>query len=148
MSPEQTGRMNIPVDYRSDFYSLGIVLYQLLCGVLPFTSCDPREIIFCHLAKKPTSPYKYFQRNKFTSKENLVGQNTKIVPEVVSNIIMKLLNKNPDDRYQSSKGLFTDLQICKEEYLKKGRIDDFQIGSNDFSERLIIPNKLYGHFEE
>ena len=95
ISPEQTGRMNRTIDYRTDYYSLGVTFYQLLTGDFPFTTSDPMELVHAHIAKTPVS---LFEKNK--------------TPKVISDIIMKLLQKNPEDRYQSIAGLLYDLEWC------------------------------------
>jgi serine/threonine protein kinase len=133
ISPEQTGRMNIPVDYRTDFYSLGVTLYQLLCGVLPFDGMDARSLVYSHIAKEPISPYELKQHS---------------IPIILSDIIMKLLKKNPDDRYQSSQGLLFDLRTCMDRLSSSNDIETFSIGKHDVSERFLIPMKLYGRLNE
>ncbi|MDY6968090.1 MAG: AAA family ATPase [Spirochaetota bacterium] len=132
ISPEQTGRMNRIVDYRTDFYSLGIIFYELLTGTIPFSSNNPLELFHSHIAKIPKTPM----------------QHRADIPEVISGIIMKLLSKNPEDRYQSAYGLISDLEECKAQIEDKGRIDTFDIGKYDVSEKLIIPQKLYGRDHE
>ncbi len=132
ISPEQTGRMNAFIDYRSDFYSLGIVFYHLLTGQVPFQSTDAIEIVHSHIAKKPTSP-------------SLV--NLKI-PTAISNIVMKLLEKNATERYQSSYGLKTDIQECLKQIKDKNFVDEFTLGQKDIAEELQIPRKLYGREKE
>jgi predicted ATPase/tRNA A-37 threonylcarbamoyl transferase component Bud32 len=132
MSPEQTGRINRIIDYRTDFYSLGITFYELLCGVLPFSFKDPIEILHAHIAKQPLSP------NSINSQ----------VPEVISNIVMKMMNKNAEDRYQSAFGLKADLNKCLGEYSKNCKISNFLLGEFDIIDRLQIPQKLYGRKTE
>ena len=131
ISPEQTGRMNRRVDYRTDFYSLGVTFYQLFTGQVPFLFSDPLELIHAHIAKSPVSP---FEKNG--------------TPKAISNIIMKLMEKDPEDRYQSVQGVLYDLQICKKSLEEKGIGDlkelAIKIGTNDFSGRFQIPEKLYG----
>ncbi|MEM1171927.1 MAG: AAA family ATPase [Cyanobacteria bacterium P01_H01_bin.35] len=128
ISPEQTGRMNRCLDYRTDFYSLGITFYELLTMQLPFSAEDPMEWIYCHLAKNPLAVYE---------------QNPKI-PQVLSNIVGKLMAKNPEGRYQSALGLKQDLEKCLSQWEKIGQIDFFELGKNDICDRFIIPDKLYG----
>lgn len=128
MSPEQTGRMNRSLDYRTDFYSLGISFYEMLSGRPPFEADDPIEIIHCHLAK-PAIP--------------LAMINPK-VPLPLSNLIMKLLEKNAEDRYQSALGLHKDLLHCLNELKSKGAISSFDLGRSDVSDRFHISQKLYG----
>jgi histidine kinase len=128
ISPEQTGRMNRQVDHRSDYYSLGVVFYELLTGHLPFESDSAMELIYCHIARQPVAP------NKINT----------ILPEVVSDIVLKLLSKNGEDRYQSLEGLSADLQRCLDALKDGGAIERFRLGEEDISERLQIPQKLYG----
>ncbi|MGM0580322.1 MAG: trifunctional serine/threonine-protein kinase/ATP-binding protein/SpoIIE family protein phosphatase [Bacteroidota bacterium] len=132
ISPEQTGRVNRIIDYRSDLYSLGITLYELLCGSLPFETDDSLELIHFHIAKKPVAPHKL----------------NKNIPEVISEIILKLLSKNAEDRYQSAEGLLHDLNKCQKSWEKESKIADFTIGSEDFSNQFSIPEKLYGRSSE
>ncbi len=132
MSPEQTGRMNRSLDYRTDFYSLGISFYEMLSGRPPFEADDPIEIIHCHLAKPAIPP---------------ATINPKI-PLQVSNIIMKLLEKNAEDRYQSATGLHKDLLHCLNELKSKGAISPFDLGRSDVSDRFHISQKLYGRKQE
>ncbi len=128
MSPEQTGRMNRTVDYRTDFYSLGVTLYELLCHHLPFEATDPMEVVHCHIARQPT-PIHHFNPD---------------VPDPIAKIVMKLLAKMADDRYQSAWGIEVDLVFCLMQYEATGSIDDFTPGEHDLSDRLQIPQKLYG----
>jgi serine/threonine protein kinase len=128
MAPEQTGRMNRSIDSRSDLYSLGVTLYQMLTGSLPFTASDPMEWVHCHIAKKPSPP-----------SERLAN-----VPAPVSQIIMKLLAKTPEERYQTAAGVESDLRRCLAEWERQGRIDPFALGEHDTPDRLLIPEKLYG----
>ncbi|SIO48522.1 Protein kinase domain-containing protein [Bradyrhizobium erythrophlei] len=128
MAPEQTGRMNRSVDSRSDLYALGICLYQMLTGTLPFTAADPMEWVHCHIARQPVAPSK--QRTD--------------VPAAVSNIIMKLLAKAAEERYQTAAGLERDLRRCLADWERQGCIDDFPLGQGDIPDRLLIPEKLYG----
>ena len=131
MSPEQTGRMNRSIDTRSDLYSLGVTLYQMLTGVLPFAATDPLEWVHCHIARQPIAPA-------------IRGG----VPEPLSAITMRLLAKNAEDRYQTAEGLEADLRRCLSDWQAHGRIDPFTLGTNDFSDRLLIPEKLYGRERE
>jgi PAS domain S-box-containing protein len=131
MSPEQTGRMNRSLDTRSDLYSLGVTLYQMLTGVLPFTAADSLEWIHCHIARQPVRPV-----------------DLRAVPEPLSAITMRLLAKNAEERYQTAAGLEADLRRCLSEWLSHGRIDSFSLGADDFSDRLLIPEKLYGRERE
>ncbi len=132
MAPEQTGRMNQSVDSRSDLYALGITFYQMLTGVLPFAAADPMEWVHCHLARKPLPPT-----------ERLKG-----VPGVISAIIMKLLAKTAEQRYQTAAGLGRDLRRCLTAWEVLGRIDAFPLGEDDTPDRLLIPEKLYGRERE
>src|SRR6266852_4478732 len=131
MAPEQTGRMNRSTDSRSDLYSLGVTLYQMLTGALPFTAADPLEWVHCHIARQPAPP----------------GDRA-AVPEPLSAIVMKLLAKNAEERYQTASGLETDLRRCRAEWQTHGRVDPFSLGAHDSSDRLLIPEKLYGRERE
>ncbi|MCK5877933.1 MAG: AAA family ATPase, partial [Candidatus Marithrix sp.] len=131
ISPEQTGRMNRALDYRTDFYSLGVTLYELFAGQLPFNSSDAIELVHCHIAKQPITPNKLLD-----------------IPPAISNIIMKLLEKMAEDRYQSSWGIKADLEECKQQFTQTGKIEEFPIGQQDFSERFKISQKLYGRESE
>ena len=132
ISPEQTGRLDMPLDYRTDFYSLGVTLYQLLTGILPFETDDPVELLHSHIAKTPTAPHEH----------------DPAIPPTVSNIILKLLEKSADKRYQSCNGLIPDLMKCMIELKDQQAIVDFSIGRKDVSKRFSIPQKLYGRTEE
>src|ERR1700677_709649 len=127
MAPEQTGFMNRSVDSRSDFYALGVTLYRMLTGALPFGAADPLEWVHCHIARRPTIP-----------------SDRGAVPEPVCAIVMKLLAKNAEDRYQSALGVAADLQRCFEEWESRGCIEPFQLGTDDVPARLLTPEKLYG----
>jgi len=132
ISPEQTGRMNRSVDYRSDFYSLGVTFYEMITGRVPFESDDPMELVHAHIAKTPVNPQEVIEE----------------IPSVISEIIMKLLSKNAEDRYQSCYGLKIDLEKCYKSLLNKGSADYFTVGESDISDRFQIPEKLYGRDEE
>ena len=132
ISPEQTGRTNSVLDYRSDFYSFGVTLYHCLCGKPPFISKDSLELIHQHLAKKP---------------ESIVDLNPDI-PLVVAKIIHKLLEKNADDRYQSAYGLRKDLEKCLDYYNDKSSVPNFKIAEKDVSEKFQLSRKLYGREAE
>ncbi|MBC1224564.1 serine/threonine-protein kinase, partial [Nostoc sp. UCD120] len=130
LSPEQTGRMNRGIDYRTDFYALGVTFYELLTGRLPFRSNDPMELLHCHIAKDP---------GKIKSEE---------IPQVISDIVIKLMSKNVEDRYQSALGLKFDLEKCLHKLKETGTIDSFEIAKIDMCDRFIIPDKLYGREAE
>jgi PAS domain S-box-containing protein len=132
ISPEQTGRMNRRVDYRTDLYSLGVVLFELFTGQLPFESGDTLEMIHAHIARQPKPPQ----------------QINEGIPTPVSEIILKLLAKNVEDRYQTTHGLLADLKRCNDKWQRKGRIKPFNLGGEDFTGRLQIPQKLYGRQAE
>jgi serine/threonine protein kinase len=132
ISPEQTGRMNRGIDYRTDFYSVGVTFYELLTGVLPFQSEDAMELVHCHLAKTAT----------------LVHEINSAIPSVLSAIVSKLMAKNAEDRYQSSLGLKYDLENCLVQLKETGKIEDFPIARRDMCDRFIIPDKLYGREAE
>ncbi|MHC5755381.1 MAG: AAA family ATPase [Nostoc sp.] len=132
LSPEQTGRMNRLLDYRSDFYSLGVTFYELLTGYLPFPTTDILELVHCHIAKQPVPPHEI---------------NTTI-PKPVSDIILKLMAKNAEDRYQSAWGIKADLEICAEQLEEIGQISSIQLALQDVSEQFQIPQKLYGRDKE
>jgi predicted ATPase/signal transduction histidine kinase len=132
ISPEQTGRMNRGIDYRTDFYSLGVTFYELLTGQLPFTATDPMELIHCHIAKPPVSP-------KTLNPE---------IPDVLAEIILKLMAKTAEDRYQSAIGIWHDLNNCLKQYTATGTIASFILAQKDVAERFMIPEKLYGRETE
>jgi len=132
ISPELTGRVNRVVDYRTDFYSLGIVFYELLLGQTPFKSNEFTDIIYGHIAKKPESP----------------SDINKSIPKIVSDIILKMLSKNPEERYQSAYGLKNDLENCIVQFEKSGWIEDFNIAQNDISDKFQISQNIYGRDEE
>ncbi|MEH2221625.1 AAA family ATPase [Nostoc sp.] len=132
LSPEQTGRMNRLLDYRTDFYSLGVTFYELLTGQLPFPTTDVLELIHCHIAKQPVPPHEI---------------NTKI-PKPVSDIILKLMAKNAENRYQSAWGIKADLEICAEQLAEIGQISSIKLALQDASSQFQIPQKLYGRDKE
>jgi predicted ATPase/signal transduction histidine kinase/GAF domain-containing protein/CheY-like chemotaxis protein len=132
MAPEQTGRMNRSIDSRSDLYSLGITLYQMLTGDLPFTASDPIEWIHCHIARHPVPP----------------GQRLQAVPAPVSEIILRLLAKTAEERYQTAAGVEADLNRCLAEWDATGSIHAFTLGAYDKSDRLLMPERLYGRDRE
>ena len=132
MAPEQTGRMNRSIDSRSDLYSLGITFYQMLTGSLPFTASDPMEWIHRHIARTPVPP-----------RERLGN-----IPALISQIVMKLVAKTPEERYQTAAGVERDLRRCSAEWEMAGRICNFKLAEHDTPARLLIPEKLYGRSRE
>ncbi len=132
MAPEQTGRMNRSIDARSDLYALGVTLYQMLTGSLPFVAVDPMEWVHCHIARKPVPPSARLEN----------------VPTPVSAIIMKLLAKTAEERYQTAGGVERDLRRCLTAWEAQGSIEDFPPGQQDTPDRLLIPEKLYGRASE
>jgi predicted ATPase/tRNA A-37 threonylcarbamoyl transferase component Bud32 len=131
LSPEQTGRMNRTVDYRTDFYSLGVMFYELLTGCLPFEATDTLELVHAHLAKSPVAPHEL----------------DPTIPEVVSNLVLKLMEKAPEDRYQSAQGIRYDLDLCWRQ-VQSGQIPGFALGERDWTDHFLIPEKLYGRDAE
>ena len=132
ISPECTGRINRMIDYRTDFYSLGITFYQLLCGKLPFEVKSVAELLLCHLDRQPLAPTDVKSE----------------IPKPLSDIIMKLLQKDIEARYQSAFGLLTDLKKCIEEFTQTGKITPFILAEQDIPEFFYIPQKLYGRESE
>jgi len=132
ISPEQTGRMNRVIDYRTDFYSLGMTFYEMLVGHLPFDTTDAMELVHSHIARIFSPPHQVNHR----------------IPKQLSAIIMKLLAKNAEDRYQSDFGLRVDLERCLQAYQKTGDIPVFDLAEQDLSDRFEIPQKLYGRDTE
>ena len=132
MAPEQTGRMNRSVDARSDLYAIGVTLYEMLTGKLPFTASDPMEWVHCHIARRPVPP----------------SERMKKVPRAVSAIVMKLLAKNAEERYQTAGGLEADLRRALIEWESRGRIGEFPLGTHDLADELLIPERLYGRERE
>jgi len=132
LAPEQTGRMNRGIDHRTDFYSLGVTLYELLTRELPFSSPDPLALVHCHLAKLPVPPH----------------QLRPDLPLALSQIVLKLMAKNAEDRYQSAQGLQHDLTRCLTQWKETGAIADFDLGTQDVCDRFLIPEKLYGRQQE
>src|SRR5262245_46569497 len=132
VAPEQTGRMNRSVDQRSDLYALGVTLYEMVTGALPFTASDPMEWVHCHIARQPLPP----------------AEKRKDLSPAVSAIIVKLLAKTAEERYQTAAGVADDLQRCLAEWERHHSIRDFPLGQNDTPDRLLIPEKLYGRKSE
>src|SRR5262249_16855718 len=128
MAPEQTGRMNRSIDSRSDLYALGVMLYELLTGSLPFTASDAMEWVHCHIARQPLAP----------------AERRSDVPRSISAIVMKLLAKTPEQRYQTSAGVERDLWRCLKDSETQGTIDEFPLGESDCPDRLLMPERLYG----
>src|SRR5712672_475225 len=132
MAPEQTGRMNRSIDARSDLYALGVTLYQMLTGSLPFSAADPMEWVHCHIARKPVPP----------------SERLATVPAAVSTLVLKLLAKTAEERYQTAAGLEHDLRRCLAAWEAQRRIEAFPLGQQDTPDRLVIPEKLYGRERE
>lgn len=132
LAPEQTGRMNRGIDYRTDFYTLGVTLFELLTGQVPFQSSDPMELVYCHLAQQPPRA------------DSLNPE----VPAVLAEIVGKLMAKNAEERYQSSLGLKHDLELCLTQWQATGKVETFELGLQDRCDRFLIPEKLYGRENE
>ena len=132
LSPEQTGRMNRAVDHRSDLYALGATFYEMLTGRVPFVTSDAMELVHSHLAVRPEPPHAV----------------QPAVPEALSDIVVKLLAKAPEDRYQSAYGLVRDLEAGRRQWSEQGRIEAFELGRHDVASRFQIPSRLYGRDSE
>jgi len=137
ISPEQTGRMNRSLDYRTDFYSLGVTFYELLTGQLPFVTEDVLELVHCHIAKPPIPPHQLVGAKAFVP-----------LPPIISNIVMKLMAKTAEERYQSAWGLKADLEECLKQLRSSRQISDFPLGTQEVCDRFQISQKLYGRERE
>src|SRR4028119_1129404 len=134
ISPEQTGRMNRSIDYRTAFYSLGVTFYELLTAQVPWDYDDAMELVHCHIAKQAVPPHEINPEIK--------------IPKAVSDMVMKLLEKTAEKRYQSAWGIIADLEECREQLQAKGTIADFDLAQKDITDKFQIPQKLYGRERE
>ncbi|MCP4351243.1 MAG: AAA family ATPase [Desulfobacterales bacterium] len=132
ISPEQTGRMNRTLDYRTDYYSLGITFYEFLTGIIPFRNPNPLDMIYSHLAEQPVPPCEIIPE----------------IPKSVSDMVLKLMAKTPEERYQSGPGLTADIEICRNRFQAKGKSKHFVPGAKDFSDKFQISQKLCGRDQE
>src|ERR1700744_1308590 len=132
MAPEQTGRLNRSIDPASALYALGVTFYRMLTGPLPFVASEPMEWVHCHIARRPVAP----------------AERLKEIPGPVSQIIMKLLAKTAEERYQTAAGLESHLRQCHAEWKRRGGIDSVVFSEHDAPDRLLIPEKLYGRARE
>ncbi|WP_437799170.1 AAA family ATPase [Sorangium sp. So ce693] len=132
IAPEQTGRMNRPVDRRSDLYALGVTIYHMLTGATPFQAADATEAIHAHLTRVPAPPHAV----------------VKDVPRGLSDVVMRLLAKAPEDRYQSARGLLSDLEECQRRLDASGTVEPFPLGRDDLVEDVVLPDRLVGREAE
>ncbi|MEG4394639.1 AAA family ATPase [Microcoleus sp. BROC3] len=132
ISPEQTGRMNRTLDYRADFYSLGVTFYELLTGKLPFETEDALELVHCHIARQPLPPHEIKPE----------------IPLIISLLVSKLMAKNAENRYQTALGIKHDLEMCLLQLQQTDSIEEFELGTRDITDRFLIPEKLYGRETE
>ena len=132
ISPEQTGRMNRTLDYRADFYSLGVTFYEMLTGKLPFETEDALELVHCHIARQPLSPHQIKPE----------------IPLIISLLVSKLMAKNAENRYQTALGIKHDLEMCLLQLQQTGSIEEFDLGTRDITGSFLIPEKLYGRESE
>ena len=145
ISPEQTGRMNRGIDYRTDFYSLGVTFFELLTGELPFITDDPMELVHCHIAQMPILGNREQGIGNKGVRMRVCGTQ---IPQMLIDIVMKLMAKNAEERYQSALGLKHDLEKCLQQWDTTGEIAKFSLGERDLSDRFLIPEKLYGRQKE
>ncbi|MEH2321595.1 AAA family ATPase, partial [Nostoc sp.] len=149
ISPEQTGRMNRGIDYRTDFYSLGVTFYELLTGELPFQSNDVMELVHCHIAKLPPNMNKsHLSSAPSPYQGEGWGEVDLTIPQVLCDIVMKLMAKNAESRYESALGIKFDLENCLSQIQETGEIKSFPIARRDLCDRFIIPDQLYGRETE
>ncbi|HTN92089.1 MAG TPA: AAA family ATPase, partial [Sorangium sp.] len=132
MAPEQTGRMNRWIDERTDLYSLGVTFYEMLTGTLPFHASDPVAWVYCHIAQKPQPPHAVVPS----------------IPPALSAVVLRLLAKAAEERYQSALGLRYDLDACFAQLRASGTIEAFPLAQRDVSDRLQVPQRLYGRERE
>ncbi|MEO5968524.1 MAG: serine/threonine-protein kinase PknK, partial [Bdellovibrionia bacterium] len=132
LAPEQTGRINRLIDDRSDLYSLGIIYFKMITGRLPFQATEPLEWVYCHIARMPPLPTEMIPD----------------LPEMISQLLMKLMAKDADDRYQSAAGLKYDLDLFLHQWGTQGLIKPFPLAQKDISSHFQIPQKLYGREKE
>ena len=128
IAPEQTGRMNRPVDRRSDLYAFGVTLYEMLTGDTPFAAADPIEAIHAHLTRVPAPPHAVVDT----------------IPRGLSDVVVRLLAKAPEDRYQSARGLLSDLEVCRQQLDASGTVEPFPLGQDDLVEDVVLPDRLVG----